>query len=291
MGEIPIGIVVLYNGELCDGVFKSQYESYVNSFNKLGIDSVAIPSSEYITKLFENEMKLPQKAVFLDKDIYSATFLEQKGVKLYNSAECIRICDDKALTYINLYKNRLPIPKTIIAPKTYSKGQAENWCKKAAGILGYPLVVKECFGSLGKQVYLAENEFEMLDIVKKLGAKPFLFQKFLSKGAGWDLRVIVADGQVIGAIKRSNDSDFRANAAQGGEVEAIKLSGYEKELAIKAAESTGAFFAGVDLIMGEDGFLVCEVNSNMLFQAADKALKSSISDCIAEKIINHSLNK
>lgn len=286
-------VAVLYNRELSEGVFKNQYESYVNSFLKIGEEAFALPSSEYITALFDGSVSvdLPEKAIFLDKDIYCATLLEKKGVKLYNSAECIRLCDDKALTYIKMYENGLPIPETIIAPKTYGEGQNEDWCRKAAGILGYPLVIKECFGSLGKQVYLAKNENDMLETVKNIGEKPFVFQEFLPKGAGWDLRVIVAGGEVIGAIKRSNDNDFRANAAQGGKVCVVELSEDEKNLAIKAANAVGAFFAGVDLIMGDDGFLVCEVNSNMLFDAAESVLGISISDIIAEKIQKHSLNK
>ena len=36
----------------------------------------------------------------------------------------------------------------------------------------------------------------------------------------------------------------------------------EKNLAIKAASILGVDFAGVDLLFGEDGPLLCEVNSN-----------------------------
>lgn len=286
-------VAVLYNRELSNGAFKHQFESYVKSFIKLGIDAVAMPSSEYITALFDDafSQKLPETAVFLDKDIYCSSLLEKKGVKLYNSAECIRICDDKALTYIKMFENGLPIPMTIIAPKTYNKGQTDSWCKKAAERLGYPIIIKECFGSLGKQVYLAENERKMIETVQRVGEKPFVFQQFLPKAAGWDLRVIVVGGEIVGAVKRSNENDFRANAAQGGKVSAIQLNESEKKLAVKATEAVGAFFAGVDLIMGENGFLVCEVNSNMLFDAAEKALGISISDIIAEKIQKHSLNK
>lgn len=286
-------VAVLYNEELCEGVFRNQFERYVNSFSKLGIDAFSMPSSEYITALFNDEIsvELPEKVIFLDKDIYLAKLLENKGVKLYNSSECIRICDDKALTYIKMFEEGIPIPKTIIAPKKYSMGQTESWCRKAAEKLGYPVIIKECFGSLGKQVYLAENEKDLLEIVREIGEKPFVFQQFLSKGAGWDIRVIVCGGEVIGAVKRSNENDFRSNAAQGGKVIEAELNEAEKRLAVKAVEAVGAFFAGVDLIMGEDGFLICEINSNMLFDAAEKALGISISDIIAEKIQNHSLNK
>lgn len=286
-------VLILYNAELDFGVFKNQYLSFKKSFEKLGVHADIMPSSEYISALFEigPTGKTPDAVIYLDKDVNGAALLEEKGMKLYNSSECIRLCDDKALTYLTLYKEGLPIPKTVLAPKSYNTSQSEKWCKKAAKLIGYPVVIKECFGSLGMQVYLANDEEELIGQIKKIGQKPFVLQEFLPKGAGWDLRVIVAGGEVIGAIKRSNMQDFRANAARGGEVSPAKLTKEQEELALRAAEATGAFFAGVDLIMGEEGFVICEVNSNMLFEAAEKALNLSVSDKIAEKIKKHSLNK
>ena len=280
--------LILYNEELTSDSFQYQYESYKKSFEKIGVTAKVCPTSEYVTALFkEGQQNINVDAViFLDKDISAAALLEAHGIKVFNSSECIRVCDDKALTYLALYKKGLPIPKTIIAPKIYSEGQNEKWCKKAVEILGFPVVIKECFGSLGMQVYLAENEDKLIETVRKIGAKPFLLQKFLPRGAGWDIRVITAGDEVIGAIKRSNLTDFRANAALGGKTEPVSLNSGQKKLALKAAEATGAFFAGVDLIMGEDDFAVCEVNSNMLFEAADKKLGISVSDIIAEKIKN-----
>ncbi|MBR6523236.1 MAG: RimK family alpha-L-glutamate ligase [Clostridia bacterium] len=286
-------VLILYNGELDSGAFARQYESYKKSFEKLGVKARVLPTSEYISVLSGcNKMNnKPDAVIFLDKDIYSAKLLELKGLRLYNSSGCIRICDDKALTYLTLYEKGIPIPKTVIAPKIYGGCQQESWCIKAAEITGYPVVIKECFGSLGMQVYLAENKNELLSQIEKIGKKPFVLQEFLPEGAGWDLRVIIAGGEIIGAIKRKNEQDFRANAARGGTVEAVSLTKDQEKLALAAADATGAFFAGVDLIMGKNGFLVCEVNSNMLFNAAEEALAISVSDEIAEKIKSHSLNK
>ncbi|MFA7637625.1 MAG: RimK family alpha-L-glutamate ligase [Monoglobales bacterium] len=285
--------LVLYNGELDFGPFKNQYESFVNSFLRLGIKAKAMPSSEFVSALFDigQEEQHPEVIVFLDKDVNCASLLETRGFRLYNRAECIRLCDDKALTYLTLYKKGLPIPKTIIAPKTYKKPQSEEWCRRAAEVIGYPVVIKECFGSLGMQVYLAENENELLKKIREIGQIPFVIQEFLHKGAGWDIRVITSGGEVIGGIKRSNQTDFRANAARGGTVDAISLTDSQKKLALAAAEATGAFFAGVDLIMGDDDFLVCEVNSNMFFEAAENVLNFSVSDKIVDKIGKHCLNK
>ncbi len=286
-------VLILYNAELDYGVFKNQYLSFKESFEKLGVCVEIAPSSEYISALFDVDIisERPDAVIFLDKDVNGAALLETKGLKLFNSAKCIRLCDDKALTYLTLYKKGLPIPKTVIAPKIYNGSQSKKWCKEAGELIGYPIVIKECFGSLGMQVYLANDEKELLERVQGIGQKPFVMQEFLPKGAGWDLRVIVAGSEVIGAIKRSNLKDFRANAARGGEVEPVMLTQKQEELALRAADATGAFFAGVDLIMGDSEFLVCEVNSNMLFEAAEKALNISVSNKIAEKIKKHSLNK
>lgn len=285
--------LVLYNSELDFGAFKNQYESFVRSFEKLGMTAKAMPSSDFLSALFDvDEGNVnPETVIFLDKDVNGASLLEAKGFNIYNSSECIRLCDDKALTYLTLYKKGLPIPKTIIAPKTYNSAQTEDWCKRAAGVIGYPVIIKECFGSLGMQVYLAENENQLFEHIKKIGQKPFVIQEFLPKGAGWDLRVIVTGGEVIGGIKRSNQTDFRANSARGGTAQAAKLTDYQKKLALEAADATGAFFAGVDLIMGEKDFVICEVNSNMLFEAAESVLNISVSENIVGKIQKHCLNK
>ncbi len=278
-------LLILYNEELTSESFKYQYESYKKAFENIGVESEICPTSAYMSTLFDGGVNINADAViFLDKDVLAASLIESRGIPVFNSSECIRICDDKALTYLTLYNKKLPIPKTIIAPKTYQESQSENWCIKAAEIIGHPLVIKESFGSLGMQVYMAKNENEMLETVKKIGTKPFVIQEYLEKGAGWDLRVITAGGEVVGAIKRSSTTDFRANAALGGAVEPINLKESEKKLALAAAEACGAFFAGVDLILGEDGYKICEVNSNMLFEAADKALGISVAAEIAKKI-------
>ena len=51
--------------ELSEGVFKNHYESYVNSFLKIGEEAFALPSSEYITALFDGSVSVPSALTFL----------------------------------------------------------------------------------------------------------------------------------------------------------------------------------------------------------------------------------
>ena len=279
-------IWIVYNGTLSGGSFLQQRKSYARAAEKAGLHvrEVTAEESVYIDEK-------PLFAIFADKDIYAAMSLENKGIRLFNSSECIRICDDKALTYIKLTAAGVPIPDTVIPPKIYGGSVNNAFCISAAAKLGYPLIIKECFGSFGKQVYLAENETEMLEIKNKIGSAPFVFQRFVAKSAGTDIRVIVSGGRVIGAVKRYNTNDFRSKVENGGAVMHCAPSRFRDKLALAAANACGAAFAGVDLIEDDTGFKVCEVNSNFHFGGAQPFVECDIADEIINDIIFYSLNK
>ena len=64
--------------------------------------------------------------LFYDKDITLAQLLEEKGYKVFNGAECIKNCDNKALTYKILADNKLPFPKTFIFPLLFFPNEKNN---------------------------------------------------------------------------------------------------------------------------------------------------------------------
>ena len=45
----------------------------------------------------------PDFVLFWDKDVRLAKALEAEGFKVFNSAEAVEVCDDKALTFLNKY--------------------------------------------------------------------------------------------------------------------------------------------------------------------------------------------
>src|SRR5690625_2174137 len=216
-----------------------------------------------IVKFFEQ--KLPDYVVFTDKDIYLAKQLELLGIRVFNSSETIEISDDKIKTYQLLASENITIPKTIIAPKAYSNNGRidQNYIQKIINTMDFPFVLKEAFGSFGEQVYLIHDEIELLHLMEKLQGKPYVFQEFIKSSYGVDLRLQVVGNEVVAAMKRTSDHDFRANVTSGGKMKKYVPTKVEKEVAIKAAEALGADFAGVDLLFGQNGEpIVCEVNSN-----------------------------
>ena len=203
--------------------------------------------------------------LFWDKDTRLAHAMEAVGARLFNTATAVELCDDKLKTHAVLARAGLPMPRTLAAPMTYvnndAAGCAAFW-QMAETILGFPMVVKECFGSLGGQVYLAHDRSELETLTLSMGAKPFLAQQFIASSAGNDKRLYVVGDRVVAAMRRHSDSDFRANIENGGDGFAYDPTAQECALALAACRALGLAFGGVDILDSEDGPLLCEVNSN-----------------------------
>lgn len=232
---------------------------------------------------------LAQKAdacIFLDKDRAAARLLEKSGVRLFNSAEAIENCDDKMLTHIALANNGISMPDSIYAPLCYyADAQIDEIFLKSVEKLGYPLVAKKCFGSLGAGVYLINNYFELSAFENENKLAAHFYQKFIGKG-GEDIRVIVIGGKFVCAMKRINNSDFRSNIELGGHGEKYKADNNMIELCEKTAKILNLDYCGIDILTDVNGKkYVCEVNSNAFFAEAERVCGINIAKKYAELII------
>jgi ribosomal protein S6--L-glutamate ligase len=99
---------------------------------------------------------------------------------------------------------------------------------------------------------------------------------------GEDLRVFVADGEVVAAMKRkAAPHEWRSNIHIGGHGVAYKLSNAESETALKAADAVGVEIAGVDLISAKGNPFVIEVNASPGFRGLLAATGINAADKIA----------
>lgn len=210
--------------------------------------------------------------IYLDKDRYAGELLEKAGVRLFNSAAAVAVCDDKMTTFLALAGSGIPFPDTYAAPLCYSdEPVSREFLRDIGNRLGFPLVVKNCYGSFGNGVYLAENEEKLLGIAEKLQKIPHLFQKFVSTSAGRDVRVIVIGGKARVAMLRTSKGDFRSNIELGGKGEPYPLDGACTEIGEKVARVLSLDYCGIDLLFdGKGGYLVCEVNSNAFFGGMER---------------------
>ena len=230
---------------------------------------------------------LPDFVIYWDKDILLAQRLESAGVRLFNCAKAVEVCDNKALTCLELVKAGVRIPKTIIAPKTFEGvGYTKlDFLDKAIDELGLPLVIKESYGSFGMQVYLAETRNMAVEIIDSLGHKDFIMQEFVATSRGRDLRVNVVGGKVVATIYRYNDGDFRSNLTIGGMMKSYEINDEQAQLAVDACKALHLDFAGVDVMFAEDDKpVICEVNSNTHFKTTLDCTGINLADSIMEYI-------
>lgn len=255
---------VIYNGSLTSDKFRDQAELLRDAAERAGVEAILKKNYEVLMALNEKLETLPDFVVFLDKDILLATFLKNAGIPIFNDPEVIETCDNKAKQYIQLAKSNIAMPETIIAPKVYPNFTIEGtgYYEKVLKKLGLPMIIKEGHGSFGMKVYLIETEEDFFAKVDELRGIDYVFQKFIATSRGRDIRVNIVGGEVVAAMHRSSETDFRANITNGGVASVIELTPEQKELAVRAAEAVGAEFAGVDLLFGEhETPLVCEVNA------------------------------
>lgn len=281
---------VIYNGSLTSDKFRDQAELVKDAAERAGVSTTLMKNYEVLMSLNEKLVNRPDFVVFLDKDILLATFLKNAGIPVFNDPEVIETCDNKAKQYIQLAKNSIPMPETIIAPKVYPKFTIEGsgYYERVLDELGLPMIIKEGHGSFGMKVYLIETEEDFFAKVDELRGIDYVFQQFIATSRGRDIRVNIVGGEVVAAMYRSSETDFRANITNGGVASVIELTAEQKDLAIRAAEAVGAEFAGVDLLFGEkEAPLVCEVNA----AAHIRNIYNVTGINVADKMIEYILGK
>lgn len=103
-----------------------------------------------------------------------------------------------------------------------------------------------------------------------------------------DVRIYVVGDRVVGAMFRyAPENDWRTNVALGGAVEDAtgKLPANVDEMALAAADAIDLDYAGIDLVEGNDGWYVLEVNPTAGFKGLYNACGRSPAPYIAKLAI------
>jgi len=124
---------------------------------------------------------------------------------------------------------------------------------------GGAVVVKPLHGNGGKAVFKIEpdgsNLSALAELFGQVWPEPFMVQTFLPEVAEGDKRIVLVDGEVLGAINRKpGEGEFRSNLAVGGYAEKSVLTVREAEIcAVLGPElkARGLVFVGIDVIGGK----------------------------------------
>ncbi|MDX2380961.1 MAG: glutathione synthase [Acidimicrobiia bacterium] len=188
--------------------------------------------------------------LMLDPLTRTATSGEQTLV--VNSPRGLRDANEK------LYSLRFPeiTPETIV---TADADRITAFAMRHGGA-----VVKPIEGHGGRGVMAVRpddhNAPSIIDTMTTRGRVPVVAQRFLDGVAAGDKRILLLDGEPLGAIlRRPTDTDFRANICVGGTVEVVELDDDDHRIIETIAPSLhadGLHFVGIDVIDG----LLSEVN-------------------------------
>ncbi|MCQ2793736.1 MAG: RimK family alpha-L-glutamate ligase, partial [Bacilli bacterium] len=152
--------------------------------------------------------------------------------------------------------------------------------------VGLPMIVKENYGSLGKQVYFVETKEQLLELDNKLIHIPHIYQEFIKSSKGKDYRIIVINHKVVAYMKRENEHSYLSNLATGGTASVVKLPQSYLDMAVKASEILGLDYCGADILEGPNGEpILSEVNSNAFYEGIEKTTGINVAGCYVDYLI------
>lgn len=199
------------------------------------------------------------------------------AVKKPYSAKTVTVAHDKFLTTAELIAKKIPVPPTYLLK---TKKSISALVEK----INFPIMIKLMAGSGGVGVMYAANKEEMESVIQSMNVlkQEVLVQEYVSSGRVEDLRLLVAGGDIIGAMKRvARPGETRANIKMGGKGVRYEPTPEIKELAVRSAEAIGAKICAIDIIESKSGPLVIEANINPGIRGLAKATDTNI----ARKII------
>ncbi|HEX7255040.1 MAG TPA: ATP-grasp domain-containing protein [Gaiellaceae bacterium] len=187
--------------------------------------------------------------------------IEGRGTRILNPAPSLLACHDKLQTAIRLARFGVAHPSTRHVDE-----------RGPDGGFAFPVVVKPRFGSWGRDIVLCKSERQLRRCLRRLRKRAW----FREQGAlvqelvppqGFDLRLLVACGEVVGAIKRvAAKGEWRTNIALGGSRTPAVPTADAVALARAAATAVGGDLVGVDLLpLPYGGYVVVEVNGAVDF--------------------------
>ncbi len=200
---------------------------------------------------------------------------------------------DKFLTSVFFSRIEIPTPKT-----TLLRFKNEEELSELVDFLGgYPLVMKKNVGSVGRDVRIVRSNQDVVSFIKEVHQRlerkvnhssriGFILQEFIEESAGTDFRVLVLNGKILGGIKRTaQNGDFKANVSLGGKAEIVEVDKQMKKMAKKIMKKGNIFYAGIDFIKSDRGYLALEINTSAQFKGFEAATGINVAGKIVEALL------
>jgi glutathione synthase len=169
---------------------------------------------------------------------------ERHGVTVINRPAALRAWNEKlsALRWSHLMAPTL-VANRVAELAAFTAEHGEVVLKPLGGRAGQGVV----FASAATPGLRA-----LLELVTGMETLPVMVQAFLPGVAAGDKRILLVNGEPLGAVNRvPSGGEFRSNLAVGGQPEACELSEAERAICAELApalQAEGLFFVGIDVI-------------------------------------------
>jgi len=211
------------------------------------------------SSIFKDTAVVLNRAQSKNRRLQASYIMEMMGKKTLNSSQIEFTCYSKLRTLLHLWKEGIPIPKTVFVPcdalDTLKNGKEIHNEKDIADLFQQEIpieegiVIKADAGTHGKMIMLSKNREELEASIRE--TKPSIInpigvvaQELVQKWF-YDLRIIVSKEKgkepvcYHTAMARAGFKDFRTNTFLGNLVFHAKLPKSIQELAVKCGKTLG----------------------------------------------------
>jgi glutathione synthase len=177
---------------------------------------------------------------------YILDYINPEKTLVVNTPSGLRMANEKmyALQFQDV------IPETIVSR---DKAVIKKFVEKQGAA-----VLKPLGGKAGEGILFLEagdrNFNSLIEVSTQRGREPVMIQTYLPAAKEGDKRIILLNGEAIGAVNRiPTGSEFRGNMAVGGRVAPTEITEQDRKICDRLASQLrkdGLYFVGIDVIGG-----------------------------------------
>jgi RimK family alpha-L-glutamate ligase len=281
--DITVGVLSLHSSK--------ETKAILNAADQMGYDTAWLREENTTVRASDGRMTLePDVDVIANRLLLSNDEHPMEGVGLaltlsnlgpmLNEPMAATTALHKFASAAALAEAGVPIPDAVLALSNERLNEERVQ-------FGERAVYKTAIGTHGGGTWMVELDDP---VNAQVGDRHAFLQEYLDHDdqRHHDLRVYVVGERIVAAMNRyAPEGEWRTNVALGGEVEDMtgRLPTGVRRMALEAVDAIGLDYAGVDIVQGEDGYYVLEVNPTAGFRGLFEASGGSPAPYIAQRAI------